>query len=121
MDVQQAGARNDIRQQHEEDEKRVNQQREDGRKIVIATLAGLANKYKSPWINDLSFKANRRGICPDQEEILDKDGRTVARPPREWLEDAPASSDVRHKIEACLEAAIRTSRRMRISTGRNVR
>jgi hypothetical protein len=127
MDIQQIDARNnrnDIRQQHEEDEERVDQQMEGGRKIVIAILVGLANKYKSLWINDLSFKANRRGVSPDQEELLDKDGRTVARLPREWrewLEDSPASSDVRHKIEACLEAAIRTSHRMRISTGRNVR
>jgi len=120
MDIQPIDGRNnlnDIRQQHEDDEKRVDQQREGGRKIVMAILAGLANKCKSLWINDLSFRVNRRRVSPDQEEILDKDGRTVARLPREWLEDAPASSDVRHKIEACLEAAIRTNHRMRVSKG----
>ena len=120
IDVDARNNRNGIRQRHEEDQKRVDQQREGGRKIAIAILAGLANKYKSPWIKDLSFRVNRRGVSPDQEKILDKDGRTVARLPRDWLEDAPASSDVRHKIEACLEAAIRTNHRMRISTGRNV-
>jgi hypothetical protein len=124
MDIQQIDARNnrnDIRQQHEEDEKRLDQQREGGRKIAMAILAGLANKYKGHWINDLSFRVNRRGVSPDQEDILDTDGRTVAKLPREWLEDAPASSEVCHKIEACLEAAIRINHRMRISTGRNAR
>lgn len=106
MTVQQSGKLT-VRQQLEEDGKRIRQQREEGRKIVIAILKKLAIKLKRPEINDLSFRVYGIGISPDQEEIVDKNGRIAARISLDSLEDAPASSDTRRKIEARMEAYLR--------------
>jgi len=96
-----------VRQQLEESEKRVNQQRKEGRITTMRILRQLAIKLKRPGINDLSFKVYWIGISPDQEEIVDKSGRIVAKIPLENLEDAPASANARHKIGARLEAGVR--------------
>jgi hypothetical protein len=84
---------------------KIDQQIVAGRNIAIETLNKLLLNAGIDS-NLFRFKIYRPGIKPDQEVILDASGRTLARIPTEWLQDAPTGSGIRAKLEARLSSAL---------------
>jgi hypothetical protein len=86
---------------------KIDQQMAAGRNIAIKILEKLFARTGTGNI-PFRFKTYGPGIKPDQESILDTEGRTLTRIPVERLQDAPSSSDTKAKLEAWLRAALIT-------------
>ncbi len=107
MTIQQEDKRT-IRKQIEEDEQRVNQQRESGKKIISENINNLSMEFMRPDISDFSFEINHKDFDCDRVSILDMNRRVVMKVTEEELTDISSSStpEVRLRFEARLRAAV---------------
>ncbi|MGA7343776.1 MAG: hypothetical protein WBE72_06155 [Terracidiphilus sp.] len=102
MAIQQVDKR-DVRQQMEEDEQRINQQREAGKKIIAETINKVSKEFSRPDINSFSFERRR-----DHWYILDVNRRVVMRVSEEELTNSPSprTPEVRRRFEARIRKAV---------------
>jgi hypothetical protein len=85
------------------------QQIETGKKIVKEILGKLAADLKRPEINDLSFFTTDKEFDSNQVSILDETQKTIVMKVGDSdLADCPADRSVRRRLEAQLEAAVKT-------------
>lgn len=96
-----------VRQQIEEGEQRIKQQREAGKKIIRDNISEMSKEFNRPDLNESSFDTNHKDFDHDRISILDLNRRVVMKVSEEEMSDisSPATPEVRHRFEARLRAA----------------
>ena len=84
------------------------EQIEAGKEIVKEILCRLASDIEQPQVNKFSFIVTDRDFDNRQISVLDPDQKKIVfKMNEDDLADAPASSPVRHRLEAQLREAVR--------------
>ncbi len=85
------------------------QQVQAGKKIVREILVKLASELNEPRVNDLEFKVTDQDFDYDRISLVDpKEFNIVLKIEENDLADCPADSSIHRKLEATLNAAIRS-------------
>jgi hypothetical protein len=84
------------------------QQIEAGKAIVKEILARFASDLSQPQVANFSFMATGRDFDNREVSVWDSERQTiVAKIKQDDLADAPATPDVRRKLEAELQVAVK--------------